>query len=155
MNHLAPLCFVRNGMWAISNLCRGKPPASFDKVRCGRSQPCLWLRRYHRDCGSLRPCTCAGGAPAANACGGHLLGRQGGACGEEGEDGGTVRTPPPPLCLCLCLSLPPPRQILIDALWTLSYMSDGDNVRVETCLEAGITQRVVQLLVHSESAVQV
>lgn len=34
-------------------------------------------------------------------------------------------------------------------------MSDGDNVRVQTCLEAGITQRVVQLLVHSESAVQV
>ena len=43
----------------------------------------------------------------------------------------------------------------MDALWTLSYLSDGDNARVQTCLEAGITQRVVQLLVHPLQTVQV
>jgi hypothetical protein len=40
MHHLAPLCFIRNAVWTISNFCRGKPPADFAKVR-PRSRVCL------------------------------------------------------------------------------------------------------------------
>lgn len=94
MHHQAPLCFIRNSVWTISNFCRGKPPAEFSKV--APLLPTLASAIYSGDA-----------------------------------------------------------EILTDALWTLSYLSDGDNARVQTCVEAGITGRVVQLLVHQLPSVQV
>lgn len=44
--------------------------------------------------------------------------------------------------------------VLADALWALSYLSDGDNSRLTAVLEAGIIPRVVELLHFPSQAVK-
>lgn len=45
-------------------------------------------------------------------------------------------------------------EILTDACWALSYMSDGNNDKIQAVLEAGVTRRLVELLMHPSPAVQ-
>jgi hypothetical protein len=37
-------------------------------------------------------------------------------------------------------------QVLTDACWALSYISDGDNDRIDKVIEAGVCRRLVELL---------
>jgi len=46
-------------------------------------------------------------------------------------------------------------EVLTDALWALSYLSDGSNDKIQAVIEAGIARRVVELLVHHATSVQV
>jgi importin subunit alpha-6/7 len=48
----------------------------------------------------------------------------------------------------------PDGEILTDALWALSYLTDGPNDRMQQVLDTGVTRRVVELLVHPIPAVQ-
>ena len=45
-------------------------------------------------------------------------------------------------------------QVLTDACWALSYLSDGQNDKIQAVIEAGVCQRLVELLIHSSPAVQ-
>lgn len=45
-------------------------------------------------------------------------------------------------------------EILTDACWTLSYLSDGSNENINAVLKAGVAERVVDLLSHSSFLVQ-
>ncbi|KAH9754145.1 Importin subunit alpha-2 [Citrus sinensis] len=44
-------------------------------------------------------------------------------------------------------------EVLSDACWTLSYLSDGTNDKIQAVIEAGVCRRLVELLGHPSSSV--
>jgi len=69
--------------------------------------------------------------------------------------------PPPPFELVKA-ALPtlaqlihsPDDEVLTDACWALSYLSDGVNDRIQAVIEAGVSRRLAELLMHPSFSVQ-
>ena len=45
-------------------------------------------------------------------------------------------------------------EVLTDAAWALSYLSDGNDVKIRAVVESGVVKRLVELLLHPSVAVQ-
>lgn len=93
LNSSEKMSMTRNATWALSNLCRGKPPPPLD-----------WITNAF---GMLSMLIHTGDV-----------------------------------------------EVLTDACWALSYLSDGPNERIAAVLQSGVTRRVVELLEHTSPLVQ-
>ncbi|EON70030.1 hypothetical protein W97_09298 [Coniosporium apollinis CBS 100218] len=124
-------------VWALGNIA-GDSPACRDYVlQAGALRPLLALLGDSRKLSMLRNATWT----LSNFCRGKT----------PQPDWQTI-APALPVLAKLVYSLDD--EVLIDACWAISYLSDGSNDKIQAVIEAGIPRRLVELLMHASTSVQ-
>jgi importin subunit alpha-1 len=124
-------------VWALGNIAGDSPQCRDYVLSCGALKPLLALLGDSRKLTMLRNATwtlsnfCRGKAPQ--------------------PDWATI-APALPVLAKLVYSLDD--EVLIDACWAISYLSDGSNDKIQAVIEAGIPRRLVELLMHASTSVQ-
>jgi len=124
-------------VWALGNIA-GDSPACRDFVLAqGALAPLVRLLGDSRKLSMLRNATWT----LSNFCRGKT----------PQPDWGTI-APALPVLAKLVYSLDD--EVLIDACWAISYLSDGSNDKIQAVIEANIPRRLVELLMHASTSVQ-
>jgi len=124
-------------VWALGNIAGDSPSCRDYVLSCGALKPLLALLGDSRKLSMLRNATWT----LSNFCRGKT----------PQPDWNTI-LPALPVLAKLVYSLDD--EVLIDACWAISYLSDGANDKIQAVIEAGIPRRLVELLMHASTSVQ-
>lgn len=123
-------------VWALGNIAGDSPPCRDLVLQAGAMQPLLMQLHQNSKLSMLRNATWT----LSNFC-----------RGKPQPDFELVRTALPTLSQ---LIFSPDEEVLTDACWALSYLSDGPNEKIQAVIEAGVCRRLVELLLNPSPAVQ-
>ncbi|MCJ1357230.1 MAG: Importin alpha subunit (Karyopherin alpha subunit) (Serine-rich RNA polymerase I suppressor protein) [Icmadophila ericetorum] len=124
-------------VWALGNIAGDSPHCRDFVLAAGALRPLLALLGDSRKLSMLRNATWT----LSNFCRGKT----------PQPDWQTI-LPALPVLAKLVYSLDD--EVLIDACWAISYLSDGSNDKIQAVIEAGIPRRLVELLMHASTSVQ-
>merc|ERR1719253_610731 len=123
-------------VWALGNIAGDSPPCRDLVLQAGAMQPLLQQLHQNSKLSMLRNATWT----LSNFC-----------RGKPQPDFNIVKQSLPTLGQ---LIYSPDEEVLTDACWALSYLSDGVNEKIQAVIEAGVCRRLVELLLHPSPAVQ-
>jgi len=123
-------------VWALGNIAGDSPPCRDLVLQAGAMQPLLQQLHENSKLSMLRNATWT----LSNFC-----------RGKPQPDFEMVRPALPTLSQ---LIFSPDEEVLTDACWALSYLSDGPNEKIQAVIEAGVCRRLVELLLNPSPAVQ-
>mmetsp|Transcript_8127 Transcript_8127/g.28577 ORF Transcript_8127/g.28577 Transcript_8127/m.28577 type:complete len:529 (+) Transcript_8127:70-1656(+) len=123
-------------VWALGNIAGDSPHCRDLVLGEGAMQPLLQQLHENSKLSMLRNATWT----LSNFC-----------RGKPQPDFPTVRPALPTLAQ---LVYSPDEEVLTDACWALSYLSDGPNEKIQAVIEAGVCRRLVELLMHPSPSVQ-
>merc|ERR1719183_1392105 len=123
-------------VWALGNIAGDSPPCRDLVLQAGAMQPLLQQLHQNSKLSMLRNATWT----LSNFC-----------RGKPQPNFDLVR---PSLATLAQLIFSPDEEVLTDACWALSYLSDGPNEKIQAVIEAGVCRRLVELLLNPSPAVQ-
>merc|ERR1719491_1889955 len=123
-------------VWALGNIAGDSPPCRDLVLQAGAMPPLLQQLHQGSKLSMLRNATWT----LSNFC-----------RGKPQPDFNIVKQSLPTLGQ---LIYSPDEEVLTDACWALSYLSDGVNEKIQAVIEAGVCRRLVELLLHPSPAVQ-
>ena len=123
-------------VWALGNIAGDSPPCRDLVLQAGAMQPLLQQLHQNSKLSMLRNDTWT----LSNFC-----------RGKPQPNFDLVR---PSLATLAQLIFSPDEEVLTDACWALSYLSDGPNEKIQAVIEAGVCRRLVELLLNPSPAVQ-
>ncbi|EPX71905.1 karyopherin Cut15 [Schizosaccharomyces octosporus yFS286] len=124
-------------VWALGNIAGDSPMCRDHVLQCGVLEPLLTVIGSCKRLSMLRNCTWT----LSNMCRGK----------NPQPDWNTISCVIPVLSK-LIYSLDD--DVIVDALWAISYLSDGPNEKIQSIIDAGIPRRLVELLMHPNPQIQ-
>ncbi|KAH8755410.1 armadillo-type protein [Diaporthe sp. PMI_573] len=123
-------------VWALGNIAGHSPQYRDYVLSCGALKPLLALIGDSRELSMLRDATWA----LSNF-----------SCQTPQPDWNTIAPALPVLSKLVSFV---DNEVLINACWAISYLSNGSNDNIQAVIDAGIPGRLVELLMHSSTSVQ-
>eukprot|EP00538_Stauroneis_constricta_P000671 CAMPEP_0119546642 /NCGR_PEP_ID=MMETSP1352-20130426/972_1 /TAXON_ID=265584 /ORGANISM="Stauroneis constricta, Strain CCMP1120" /LENGTH=558 /DNA_ID=CAMNT_0007591363 /DNA_START=104 /DNA_END=1780 /DNA_ORIENTATION=+ len=123
-------------VWALGNIAGDSPPCRDLVLQAGAMQPLLQQLHQNSKLSMLRNATWT----LSNFC--------------RGKPQPAFEMVRPALPTLSQLIFSPDEEVLTDACWALSYLSDGPNEKIQAVIEAGVCRRLVELLLNPSPAVQ-
>jgi len=123
-------------VWALGNIAGDSPPCRDLVLKAGAMTPLLQQLHQHSKLSMLRNATWT----LSNFC--------------RGKPQPEFSMVQPSLATLAQLIFSPDEEVLTDACWALSYLSDGVNEKIQAVIEAGVCRHLVELLLHPSPAVQ-
>jgi importin subunit alpha-6/7 len=150
----SPVLDVREqAVWALGNIAGDSPQCRDYVLHAGALRPLLALLSEHHKLSMLRNATWT----LSNFCRGKQPQPEWALVSEfsvETAISYVCQQIYPALSVLTKLIYSLDDEVLIDACWAISYLSDGSNDKIQSVIESGVCRRLVDLLMHNSTSVQ-